>query len=138
MYNAVKEFHEKFQIPCSDKPSLPAGEMAAFRAGFMQEELDEYNRAVAQGDMAGVLDALVDLVYVAMGTAVIHGLPFEKAFGAVHTANMAKIRAERATDSKRGTTFDVVKPAGWVAPDIQAIIDEAMAEVKYPAAGCDA
>lgn len=40
----------------------------------------------------------------------------------VQRANMSKVRAEKASDSKRGSTWDVVKPAGWVPPQTDAII----------------
>lgn len=137
MFKDVQSFHEKFLIPRAERPTLPEAEMAKFRDDFMQEELNEYRLAIQQRDMAGVLDALVDLVYVALGTADIYGLPFEDAWRAVHSANMAKVRAARPEDSKRGTGFDVVKPAGWVKPDIETIIMEAsLPKAEYhPAAG---
>ena len=31
---------------------------------------------------------------------------------------MTKIRAKNASQSKRGTAFDVVKPSNWIAPDM--------------------
>jgi hypothetical protein len=36
---------------------------------------------------------------------------------AVQKANMAKVRVAKAEDSKRGSTFDVRKPEGWVGPE---------------------
>jgi hypothetical protein len=35
---------------------------------------------------------------------------------------MAKVRAERAEQSERGGTWDVVKPDGWTPPDIEGIL----------------
>lgn len=68
-------------------------------------------------DFHGQLDALVDLSYVLHGTALFHGFNrFDQAFDTVHAANMAKERATRPEQSKRGTTFDVVKPKGWTPP----------------------
>ena len=66
------------------------------------------------------IDALIDIVYVALGTALALGVSPEmwnKGWAAVHKANMAKERALRAEDSKRGTTYDVVKPEGWQSPE---------------------
>lgn len=40
----------------------------------------------------------------------------------VQRANMSKERAQKASDSKRGSTWDVVKPQGWVGPQTEAII----------------
>lgn len=40
----------------------------------------------------------------------------------VQRANMSKVRAERPSDSKRGSVWDVVKPAGWIAPRTEEIL----------------
>ncbi len=40
----------------------------------------------------------------------------------VQRANMSKVRAERPSDSKRGSTWDVIKPVGWVAPNTDGIL----------------
>jgi hypothetical protein len=36
---------------------------------------------------------------------------------------MKKVRALRAVDSQRGSTYDVVKPSGWVAPDLSDLVN---------------
>ena len=87
------------------------------------EELAEYTNAITKKDSAAALDALVDIVYIALGTAWLFNLPFEKAWNEVQKANMSKIRT-KSKSKKRGTSFDVVKPKGWIAPDIEQIIEE--------------
>jgi predicted HAD superfamily Cof-like phosphohydrolase len=93
MLNDIKEFHEKFALtydgPPTDLPVL----LSNFRIKFMQEELDEYLLAATKNDLAGQLDALVDLVYVALGTAYLQGLPFQAAWDEVHACNMRKVKA---------------------------------------------
>ena len=120
----IKDFHEKFQLPSAPIPSFLPPELLDFRVKFLQEELDEFIIAHRCKDLAGCLDALVDLVYVALGTAYLMNVPFNAAWDAVHTANMAKVRAERASDSKRSSSFDVIKPPGWTAPNITQVIEE--------------
>jgi predicted HAD superfamily Cof-like phosphohydrolase len=74
-------------------------------------------------DHAGMFDALIDEVYVAMGTAHLLGYPWQVGWNAVQTANMQKVRAAKdGSDSKRGSSFDVVKPEGWTAPDIETLL----------------
>jgi predicted HAD superfamily Cof-like phosphohydrolase len=41
----------------------------------------------------------------------------------VQRANMSKERATSVSQSKRGSTFDVIKPKGWVPPATAAIIE---------------
>ena len=126
-FTDVGDFHEKFDLPrtssCRPQPDDNlAPELIPFRAKFLQEELDEFNEGREQGDHAQMFDALLDLVYVAMGTAHLLNYPWEAGWDAVQAANMAKVRTRNEADSKRGSSWDVVKPKGWVAPDIDAIL----------------
>lgn len=118
----ITDFHVKFKLAYRGKPRRLNKELSDFRIKFLQEELDEYVRATTTGDLAGQFDALIDLCYVALGTAHLHGFDFEEGWRRVQAANMAKVRAKRAADSKRGTTYDVVKPAGWKPPTLKDLV----------------
>lgn len=127
-YDDVGMFHEKFGVPFygDGRPVTPLDETTyEYRESFMQEELDEFKESRRRGDMAGMADALVDLVYVAMGTGHMMSLPWQQLWDEVQRANMAKERAVSADDSrsKRKNSLDVVKPAGWTPPDIQGVLD---------------
>lgn len=136
------EFHEKFGLEYSGKPRALPKEINDFRTGFMKEELREYIKAshilhlelgneqpdpgVLLEQLEDQLDAMVDLVYVVIGTAYLHGYGprWQEAWDRVHAANMRKVRAERVEDSKRGSTFDVVKPLGWEKPNHKDIVED--------------
>lgn len=115
----IEAFHIKYQLQYKDRPRFLPEELARFRARFIEEELDEYILATTLEDK---FDALIDLVYVALGTAYLHGFDFEEGWNRVHAANMAKVRAQMADESKRGTKFDVVKPEGWTPPDLSDLV----------------
>lgn len=121
MIGNVAEFHEKFGLPMGTADQLmndPAAQ--EFRVKFLQEELDELKEALADGDRVKAFDALLDLAYVAYGTALFAGISpaqWHAGMHAVHNCNMAKVRVAKAEDSKRGSAFDVKKPAGWVGPE---------------------
>jgi predicted HAD superfamily Cof-like phosphohydrolase len=150
-FEQVVEFHEKFGLEYTDGPRTLPHDLALFRLGFMVEELAEYAKAAGYrrvstelnslhdlikkqstyttmrqaGDEVNLhdqLDALVDLAYVLNGTAYLQGFDLEGAYTVVHTANMKKIRAQRAEQSLRGSTFDVVKPPGWEKPDLSMFV----------------
>jgi predicted HAD superfamily Cof-like phosphohydrolase len=140
----IREFHVKFNLEYEGKPrSLHQENMDHFRFRFLVEELNEYQRAttalrqeltlppeidrdpgIVVEHLAQALDALVDLVYVSLGTAYLHGFDFEEAWRRVHDANMQKIRVERPEDSKRGSGFDVIKPDGWEPPDHSDLVED--------------
>lgn len=126
-FEDVGDFHKKFGLPrlgpglapnTLDKATLQ------YRAGFMREELNEFVEAADRGDMAGMLDALVDLAWVAMGTAHYMGVPFDDAWDEVLRANMEKTRGIPGADDghKRGAAEVIRKPAGWRPPDIVGVL----------------
>jgi len=108
-----------------------------------------WQKALSATNLHEALDALVDLQYVLLGTAYLMGffkearlveevtedpdsLPrpverfttiFEEAWARVQKANMLKVRAKSADESKRKSSFDVVKPAGWKAPDFTDLLN---------------
>lgn len=122
----VHEFLDKFEILTDDPPHLLEEDVLEFRADHMLEELAEFKEAHERGDLAGSADALCDLVVVAIGTALMMGVPYQACWDEVHRANMTKVRASGKDDprSKRGHALDIVKPPGFVPPDIQRILDE--------------
>ncbi len=115
----VCDFHLKFDVPMRREPTFIKNEHIAFRIKFLQEELDEFREAIANRDMLKAADALVDLQYVLKGTVLMMGLHYvwPALWMEVQEANMRKVRAASAADSKRGSAIDVVKPPGWVGPD---------------------
>ena len=120
----INRFHNKFGFEKNEKVGIPDNpELVNFRTSFLMEELAEYTQAITKKDDAAALDALVDIVYIALGTAWLFNLPFEKAWKEVQTANMKKVRA-KSKSKKRGTAFDVIKPKGWRPPDIDQVIYE--------------
>lgn len=121
MIDNVQEFHEKFGLPLGKDDQLTGNiDAMAFRLKFLKEELDELEEALAEGNRTKAFDALLDLAYVAYGTALFMGVDpgqWHAGMHAVHSANMAKIRVANAGESKRGSAFDVRKPEGWVGPE---------------------
>lgn len=114
----VFNFHQKFRVPMANQPSLLDQAAQTFRVNFLKEELQEFETAYAGRDIAGCGDALIDLVYIAMGTAHMMGLPWQEMWDRVQEANMSKQLAKPdGSDSKRGNPLDVIKPPGWVGPD---------------------
>ena len=136
MMQDIVDFHEKFGLAYEGPPRVLPQSLFEFRQDFKHEELEEYSHEQHQAavhiskdgttnvpetvamHLDAQLDALVDLSYVVLGTAYLQfgSKAFWEAWRRVHSANMAKVRTERASDSKRGSTFDVIKPEGWSPP----------------------
>lgn len=125
MISNVLEFHKKFDLPFGKTDVLTGKDnfdALEFRVKFMQEELTEFIEAMGEEDRVKAFDALLDLAYVVYGTALFMGVnpaQWHAGMAAVHSANMAKERAVSADQSKRGSTFDVIKPWDWTGPEVQ-------------------
>ena len=88
-----------------------------FRLDFLEEELNE-TKAAASGeqiDAEEVVDGLIDLCVVAIGTLDAFGVNAYSAWSAVHSANMNKhVGIKESRPNPLGLP-DLVKPEGWCA-----------------------
>ena len=128
MYEKVKQFRQKMGLSISNEPTLLAPAEASYFARFIMEELSEFLKAHEERNLIDASDAVVDLIYVALGCSHAMGLPFNTLFDIVHHANMEKVPANELQRSKRGKQYDVVKPLGWEAPETKISI--ALAKCK--------
>lgn len=123
-FDDVGAFHEKFGLPVAGGDICqPMGrEDEDYRIKFLEEELSEFKLACRAGNVPDMLDALVDLAWVAMGTAHYLGAPFGEAWAEVARANMEKVRVENDPNKPYRRPGAVVKPPGWAPPDIAGVV----------------
>ncbi len=90
--NLVKDFHEKFNVPVLDKPSLIPKDRSDLRYCLMKEEVDEYIESVQKEDIKNLAKELSDILYAVYGTILEHGLQdkMEEIFQEVHNSQMSK------------------------------------------------
>lgn len=124
MISAVSDFHEKFNQGYSGPPREMPAAMASLRKKLTLEEATEMVLAIDRGELDEQLDALADLLYVILGTAIQAGMGdvLATAFWRVHETNMQKVLAPSRKSSKRDSMFDIVKPEGWKKPDLTDLV----------------
>src|SRR5882757_3370697 len=89
----VREFHRAFGIAVRSVP-VAAPPESDLRTRLLAEEVQEYYDAVEAGDVVAVADGLADIVYVAYGTALNHGIDLDAVLVEVHRSNMSKLGAD--------------------------------------------
>jgi predicted HAD superfamily Cof-like phosphohydrolase len=89
---SVKQFHEIFNHPVLNNPTIPSDKRCVLRINLMQEELDEIKTGIKNNDIKEIADGLCDLMYVLSGSILEFGLyeDFNKLFNEVHRSNMSK------------------------------------------------
>ena len=114
MYSDVKKFHQKFGMEYDGPPRELEPTLHDFRKKFIDEEMKEFKTAQ---NSEQELDAIIDLIYVLIGYALLRGWKFKLAWQKIHEKNMLKTRSKQGDKARHST--DVVKPAGWTAPDLK-------------------
>lgn len=96
-------------------------ERLLFALTAMYEELQEFTVACNNNDIGEALDAIIDLIYFAIGRAYEMGITeeqFKKCWDIVQQKNMQKKKGIK----NRGTSTDAIKPEGWKAANLNELI----------------
>lgn len=115
----VREFHETFGHPVADEPTLMDRDRMEARAKWMREEIDEFMDPTRHTVVDGA-DAMLDLLYFALGTLVEMGVMPQPVMDIVHVdGNMKKLHVGEDGVARvvKNEIGKVIKPEGWVAPE---------------------
>mgnify|MGYP001055488031 CR=1 FL=1 len=112
-YEMVREFQTVMNQPVAEKPTVMDFDRQKQRYEYMSEELNEFWDAEKVVDQA---DAMIDLIYLALGTLVEIGVQPEELFAIVHGANMSKLWPDGNVHTNP-ETGKVMKPPTFVRPE---------------------
>ena len=87
-----------------------------FRIDFLKEELDETESALISMDSEEIVDGLIDLCVVAIGTLDAFGVDPYKAWDEVLKANLNKTVGVKPERPNPLGLPDLIKPEGWEGP----------------------
>ena len=112
----IEDMHTKYgvneKIRTFDKEKLK--QFLEFRVAFLEEELNELKDNIDNPEE--IVDALIDLCVVAIGTLNAFDINADRAWDVVHDANMAKEVGIKASRPNPLGLPDLIKPEGWRAP----------------------
>lgn len=123
----IRDMHDKygFHDSMSTLDTKMLHEYLNFRVRFLNEELEELENAETPED---VVDALIDLCVVAIGTLDLYKIDAHEAWDRVLDANMEKMRGVKPSRPNKYNLPDLIKPEGWVAPihddNVGLLVDE--------------
>lgn len=116
--NKVHRFHTVMNAYTQNSPALPPLDIRDLRLNLIEEEFIELEDAFHTSNLPNVADAIGDLLYVVLGTAVACGINIDPIFEAIHISNMAKVGGKVREDGK------ILKPEGWQPPDIMSLLKQ--------------
>ncbi|WP_149828318.1 MazG nucleotide pyrophosphohydrolase domain-containing protein [Streptomyces tailanensis] len=118
----VREFHLAFGLDARTAPTEVSPELAAHRGELLAEEAAEVAEVAVEGPLDRLAHELADVVYVAYGTALVHGIDLDEVIAEIHRSNMTKLgpdgRVARRADGK------VLKGDHYRAPDVSGVLRE--------------
>ena len=131
MQDAVREFHVTMGQPAPNKFTMLNRDRSWLRLNLVREEYRELLSALGffedehgdiremdvDSDVCATVDAICDLLYVTIGTAVEMGVPLGRFFHEVHRSNMTKVGGEMRADGK------ILKPDTYKPPRISYLLE---------------
>lgn len=113
----VREFREACGLPIATKVGFPSRECVELQQRLLREEYLEWIAASSERDMVEVADALADMIYIIVGTALEFGIPLDRVWDEVQRSNMAKVDPETGRVARRDDG-KILKPKNWEGPRI--------------------
>ena len=119
----IREFQEK--IAEVEEGSLlfriDRDERIKLRMALLREEVDELEEALLNGDLVEILDAVVDIHYIANGTAQEVGVvdKLSDAWDLVHSNNMTKL--DENGKVHKNEMGKVIKPDNYKPVDLNVL-----------------
>ncbi|MGI8570977.1 MAG: hypothetical protein ACR2KT_19010 [Methylocella sp.] len=112
-FDQVVQFQRVFKNPVSEEPFPLSDGRLAVRVKYLREEVNELANART---LEAQCDALIDVIYFALGGFAETGIRPQAIFEIVHNANMKKLFSDgeprhRVIDGK------VAKPPNWQSPE---------------------
>jgi len=114
----INDMHAKFGVHESVEKmgATKLTSYLSFRLNFLSEELNETGKAAGEADPEEIVDGLIDLCVVAIGTLDAFGVDAHKAWDEVLKANMSKEVGVKDSRPNPLGLPDLIKPDGWVGP----------------------
>ena len=103
------------------KPGLSTEKINKLRVSLINEELEEFKKAIKNNDLKEVADALTDILYVTYGAGHAFGINLDKCFDEVQQSNMSKLGDDgKPIYNDKGK---VMKGPNYFKPDLTKFVN---------------
>lgn len=116
MQHQVLEFHTKYGCSRSTIPTIMSEHERLLRIRLMVSELSEFIEEATKCNLVGMVDAVGDLLYVTLGTAVAMGIDMSPIITEIHRSNMTK-------EIMMDVGGKIIKGEKYESPKLREVID---------------
>ncbi len=120
-FNDVKTFMHAFGQEVEVKAKFPNEKIIKLRYELIQEELEEFKKAMETKNLKEIADALTDILYVTYGAGHSYGIDLDKCFSEVQRSNMSKLGEDgKPIYNEKGK---VMKGPKYFEPNLKQFIE---------------
>ena len=120
-FEKVGYFMKTFGQEIKTKPGLSTEKINKLRVSLINEELEEFKKAIKNNDLKEVADALTDILYVTYGAGHAFGINLDKCFDEVQQSNMSKLGDDgKPIYNDKGK---VMKGPNYFKPDLTKFVN---------------
>jgi len=120
-FGKVGYFMKTFGQEIKTKPGLSTEKINKLRVSLINEELEEFKKAIKNNDLKEVADALTDILYVTYGAGHAFGINLDKCFDEVQQSNMSKLGDDgKPIYNDKGK---VMKGPNYFKPDLTKFVN---------------
>ena len=120
-FGKVGHFMKTFGQEIKTKPGLSTEKINKLRVSLINEELEEFKKAIKNNDLKEVADALTDILYVTYGAGHAFGINLDKCFDEVQQSNMSKLGDDgKPIYNNKGK---VMKGPNYFKPDLTKFVN---------------
>ena len=121
-FNSVKKFMEIFGQEVKTNPEFPSDKIIKLRYDLIQEELEEFKKAIEDKNLKEIADSLTDILYVTYGAGHSFGIDLDKCFNEVQRSNMSKLGKDgKPIYNEQGK---VMKGPNYFEPNLEQFIKD--------------
>ena len=119
-FEKVGLFMKTFGQELKTNSGLSSEKINLLRIKLIEEELQEFKKAIQENNLIEVADALTDILYVTYGAGHAFGIDLDKCFEEVQQSNMSKL--DDAGKPIYNDLGKVMKGPNYFKPDLSKFL----------------
>ena len=119
-FEKVGKFMKTFGQEVKSNSGLSTDKINLLRIKLIEEELQEFKKAIQENNLIEVADALTDILYVTYGAGHAFGIDLDQCFDEVQNSNMSKL--DKNGKPIYNDSGKIMKGPNYFKPDLSKFV----------------